>query len=202
MLIRFLAFFLIVLSVFFICTDKSAAQDELALHQNLRTLSEDLPEQDKMHFFTMYNNDNLIETVKTVASDVGKAVAACGENNPDMAGPLAARFESWQEAIKPVMEEARGHLENMILAQDYLPAESIRGVLDLAHQTRTETQSKISKIPVTSVEACTFLLHKMDETQSSMIGLLQATLNAVPQAAETNAAEEPEEEPSGEATEP
>src|SRR5262245_16837626 len=63
------------------------------------------PDEQK-HFFLLYNNYNLIGTVKMVQEDVGNAVKACSEANPDMKEGLDSRFSEWNTAVNPVIKDA------------------------------------------------------------------------------------------------
>ncbi len=156
---------------------------------------ENIGPQEQQHFYMAYNNYNLIETVKIVQKDVSSAVDGCGENDPDMERALKGRFAAWNDAINPVLEEAKGHLDNMVVAQDYAKPDNIREIFDSLDETRKRTDARIDKIPVTTKEACEFLLGKMDETQDSMVSLLSSTLVSMPQTfQEQPQEEEPEKE--------
>lgn len=131
---------------------------------------------EQKHFFMAYTNYNLIQTVKTVQSHVGNAIDECSETNPDMENNLRARYGQWNDAVNPVINDAEIHLNNMILAQEYASPEEIQEIFAQVDTTREQTQSEIEKIPVTTPEACTYLLEKMDETQDNMISLLKNAL--------------------------
>jgi hypothetical protein len=139
------------------------------------------PEEQK-HFFMTYSSYNMIGTVKMVRTDVGNAIADCGKNNPEMKEKLDARFKTWNEAVDPVMKEAEAHIENMVLAQDYAKKEDILDIYKTVDEAREKSNKRIDKVPVTTPEACQFLLEKMDETQENMISLLRTTLVTFPQA--------------------
>jgi len=128
------------------------------------------------HFMKIYTNHNIIQTVTIIREDVGNAVAACGENNPDMKTELKQRFTKWSEEIDPIIEEAESFLSNMIVAQDYADKDRIETLLDQADRTRDAYRDKFKKVPVTSEEGCTFLLNKMDDTQQELTSLLKSTL--------------------------
>ena len=128
-----------------------------------------------------YTSYNLIETVKIVQRDVSNAVDGCGNENPDMKNLMTQRFSAWNDAVNPVLEEASGHLDNMVIVQDYADPKDLRAIFTSADRAREHTNARIDKIPVTTKEACEFLLSKMDETQASMVALLRSTLISVPQ---------------------
>ncbi len=157
--------------------------------EDLRTGAATLTEQitkglndaQQMHFYTLYNQYNIIGTVGVVQKDVGKAIESCGEANPDMKDALDERFEAWNEAVNPFIEEARAKVENMVLAQDYADEKDLRRLLKNLDTMRVSIDSQIEKIPVNTPEACEYLREKMDETQERMVDLLRATLVSLPQ---------------------
>lgn len=136
--------------------------------------------QEQQHFFLAYTNYNMLSTVKMVQSDVSRAIEACGKNNPDMKKQLDARYKTWDGAISPVLKEAEDNISNMVMAQDYANQDDMKALFAALDETRTKTNSQIDKIPVTTPQACTYLLNKMDETQGQMTSLLNATLVSYP----------------------
>lgn len=156
---------------------KAAAEDTYVM---ISELIDGLPPRQQKHFMVAYSNYNLIETVKTVQKDVGTAVDKCGENNPDMKADLDARFKDWKADVEPSIKEARSNFDNMLLAQDYASKKEVKAIFNSVDLTREKTYDQIQKIPVTSPEACQYLLSKMDETQARMIQILQTTLVTFP----------------------
>lgn len=152
-----------------------------ATFDKMTTLMQTLEEREQQHFFLAYTNYNMIETVRVVQRDVGNAIDKCGENNPDMKEALETRFKEWNDAVDPLIKEAGGNLDNMLLAQDYASKETLDEIFSSIDETREKTNSQIEKIPVTTPEACQYLLSKMDETQTSMLNVLRATLVTFPQ---------------------
>ena len=146
------------------------------VYDMMEDLSKDLPERDQKHFYLIYTNYNLIQTVKMVQDDVEKAVKECGVNNPDMKTAMDERFKSWNDAVTPALAEADGNVDNMVAVQEYAQPGEIRKILKELDKTRKKSIKQIEKIPVTTPEACDYLRNKMDETQESMMGLLTATL--------------------------
>lgn len=130
------------------------------------------------HFFSMYTAYALVSMVKTVEADIGNAVQACSDKNKDMEERLQSRFEAWKKSVKKPSDEVMASIDNMILAQDYMPAEEIREVFALVDSTRKIGESRFAKVPVSTPEACEFMLSKMDETQETMIGLLEASVRS------------------------
>lgn len=153
-----------------------------ALNEKLGELTMNLNENDRRHFYTLYNNNNLISTVKYVRNHIGEAIDACSENNPDMEDDLRARYKKWTDAVNEKLIEAEAQVENMVLVQEYVSDEAINAVLKQADDLRAKTQENVKRIPVTSPEACEYLLNKMDETQATMLGYLGTVLVAMPQA--------------------
>lgn len=166
------------------------------LNDMIRDIRKDLDAINRRHFFLVYNNHNIITTVKTVQKDVTSAIQSCGKENPDMKDDLDARFATWNDAINTQLDEANGHIENMIIAQDYAQKSTIRNILKTADELREETASKVQKVPVVTEKACNHLLNKMDETQDTMVNLLKQTLVAMPQILEEMPAEDPNKESS------
>ncbi len=145
-----------------------------------------LEEHEQKHFFLAYTNYNLIETVKVVQGDVKKAINKCGENNPDMKGSLDARFKAWNKAVNPLIKEAEGNYKNMLVAQDYASKKELKDIFNSVDETREKTYDQIEKIPVTTPEACQYLINKMDETEESMLSILRSTLVSAPKILEEN----------------
>lgn len=183
---------------------KDKAEDlKKDLQDRLAALEEGLDEKQKRHFGIIYNNHNLIETVKTVRGDVEKAVNACSKNNADLSDKMTKRFEDWKTAVNTKLTEAEGLTQSMIFAQDYASSDEMKDALAAADTMRAHSQTIYDKVPVTSKEACEFLFEKMVETQDNMISLLGTTLISVPQ--EMQKAEdgaEEQEEPAKEESAP
>ena len=142
--------------------------------------TKDLDERSKRHFTVLYGNYNLIKVVEDVRDSVDTAIDACGEANPDMKEDLDTRFKEWKAAIKPVLKEADGNVDNMVVAQDYAKPREIKKFFKLIDKARKQQGKEVEKIPVTSLEACESLLKRMDGTQANMVRLLQSTLVSLP----------------------
>ena len=147
----------------------------------LRELMNKIDKQEQRHLFMIYNNYNLIEAVKTVQTDISKTITDCSQNNPDMKNRLEKRFALWDSAVTPVLEEAKGHLNNMVIAQSYAKSKDIKAIFTSVDKTRKDTAARLDKVHVTTKDACEFLLGKIDETQDTMISLLKSTLINAPQ---------------------
>ena len=147
----------------------------------LRELMNKIDKQEQRHLFMIYNNYNLIEAVKTVQTDISKTITGCSQNNPDMKNRLEKRFVLWDSTVTPVLEEAKGHLNNMVIAQSYAKSKDIKAIFTSVDKTRKDTATRLDKVHVTTKDACKFLLKKIDKTQDTMISILKSTLVNTPQ---------------------
>lgn len=142
----------------------------------MKDIGKDLKPADAKHFYMVYQNYNLIETVRAVKSDVTDAVNKCGEVNPDMKDDLNGRFSIWDKEVGGVLDEADGNVKNMLIAQDYADPKKIRKVFDILDEARTMTRDSVHRTPVTTKESCTYLRDKMSQTRENLVRLLQTTL--------------------------
>lgn len=157
-----------------------------ALNSKYVSVLSNLNTQEAQHFAILVVNQNLIGTVKAVEADIALAVKGCADNNKEMAGTVNNRFAAWKEAVKAPMQEAQANIDNMILAQSYLPKEEFESLFGLIEEVREYNSSRFEKTPVTTPEACEFMLSKMDETEKNMTGMLRATLASYPSAQQKN----------------
>ncbi len=132
------------------------------------------------HFMVLIVNYNMFSMVTNVRDSIKGAVNECSENNKEMRDQLNSRFEAWDEAVSEGMEESRQNIENLGLAQDYVTQDELKMVYKMVEATRKSDGSQFNSIPVTTPEACEFMLSKMDETQNSMLLLLRATNQSYP----------------------
>ena len=164
---------------------EKAAQDRKRAYEDaydaLDKISEGLSSREKQHLFLMQMNQNLVGKVKSVRASVSNAVKECGKNNPEMKSDMNARYKNWNGAVSPLIDEANGNINNMMIAQGYAKTGEIKGIFKLLDEARDEASNKIEKVPVTTPEACQFLLSKMDETQDKMVEILSSTLVSFPQ---------------------
>lgn len=145
-----------------------------------KAFSDDLTPEQKRHFGVLYGNYNLLKVVETVREDLGSAMEACGEENPDIKEKADVRYEAWTEAVDPVLEDAKANVANMIVAQDYARPREFDQFFKLVDEARAQHGKDVKKVPVTTLEACETMISKMDETQPNMIKLLKATLVSLP----------------------
>lgn len=142
----------------------------------VKEIGKDLKDDDARHFYMLYNNYNLIGTVKMVQTDVGNAVKACGESNPGLKNQIDTRFQAWDKEVGAIVTEAEANTNNMIVAQEYADAGKIKSAFKMLDEARVVTNSYIDKQPVTTEDACKHLLNKMDDTQENLTELLRKTL--------------------------
>ncbi len=159
--------------------DLAKAQNEV-LNERVVSLLRTLDQEESRHFLVMYANYNIYSLVKAVREDVGQAVAGCAENNRDLADDLRDRFAKWDASVGGTMETAYAGIQNLALAQTYISQSELQLIFKLLEEVRGVNSSRFEKIPVTTPEACQFMLSKMDETQVSMNSLLKATLVSYP----------------------
>lgn len=132
------------------------------------------------HFFVMYSNYSIISLVNNVEKDVNEAVTKCGNENPTMKGKVDSRFEGWKTTISKARDEAQKNIDNMVMSQEYMSQDEAKEVFSLLDKTRIEADSRFQRIPVSTPEACEFMLTKMDETQKTMDQLLRSTVASYP----------------------
>lgn len=146
-----------------------------------KKFTEGFDDASKRHFNVLYGNYNMIKVVETVRDSVGTAIHACGDDNPDMKTSLDDRFDAWNKAVNPLLEDADANVQNMVLAQEYAKPGDIKIFFKLIDKARAQKDNEAQKIPVTSAQGCQKLLDSMDFTQPNMIKLLRATLVSLPQ---------------------
>ncbi len=151
-----------------------------ALSGKISDLLKNLSQEEATHFMVMYANYNIYSMVKAVSEDVGEAIGKCAENNKEMADDLNRRHGKWKSSVGGNMKEAYSNLNNMSLAQTYIPQYEVKMIFDLVDRVRSINSSRFETVPVTTPEACEFMLSKMDETEESMNAMLQATMISYP----------------------
>lgn len=165
---------------------KEMSKEELAkaqasaLNDQVKRTMSNLEIDEVTHFGVMYTNYMIYSTVKAVHEDVGNAVAKCAENNKDMAGTLQARYDGWSKNVGEVMAEANSNINNLAMAQTYMSQQEVNTLFGLVDETRRVNSSRFETTPLTTPEACEFMLSKMDETEESLGHMLQATLISYP----------------------
>ena len=161
-------------------TAEIAGAQNKALSGKISNLLKNLSQEEATHFMVMYANYNIYSMVKAVSQDVGEAIGKCAENNKEMADDLNRRHGKWESSVGGNMKEAYSNLNNMSLAQTYIPQSEVKMIFDLVDKVRSVNSSRFETVPVTTPEACEFMLSKMDETEESMNAMLQATMVSYP----------------------
>lgn len=149
-------------------------------HRKIEAMTKSLSDGERRHFQLAYFSYNMIQTVDMVRADVRNAVDSCGKNNPDKKEKLDKRLQAWNKNIDPVMKEADGHLNNMIIAQDYAKEKEFKSLFSALDTAREKSMSQIERIPVSTPEACDYLYEKLDETEERLTALLRNTLVSPP----------------------
>ena len=165
---------------------KEASKDELAkaqtsaLNTQVKNTMSNLELDEAQHFGVMYSNYMIYSMVKAVREDVGDAVSKCSENNQDMASALEEKYAAWEKSVGGTLEEANKNISNMSLAQNYMTQNEVKTLFGLVDETRRVNSSRFETTPLTTPEACEFMMSKMDETEESLNHMLQASLISYP----------------------
>ena len=139
-------------------------------------LIDTLPYQGKQSFYVLRNKYSTIRGVRIVDRDVGKAVKACGKENPDMKKTMTERFKQWEGAVLPILDMADKFLKEEVDAQKIVYASDFWHVMKLNDKAFKYSEEQIEKQVVTTKEACEGLLDSMDRTEDKMVELLQDML--------------------------
>lgn len=151
-----------------------------ALTDRVSGIMSGLTQKQAFHFMAVYANYTILSTVKAVREDVADAIEACGENNKSMRSDLNSRYEVWDKSLAEPYDAAFGNIKNMGIAQNYMSQEDLKSIFADIDRLRAIDSSNFEKTPVTSPEACEFMLSKMDETEQSMKQLMQMTMQSYP----------------------
>lgn len=171
--------FVYVLLALALLSGNAWAASEKSMRDMYRDISEftkKLNAEQTRHFYLLYNNYNMIQNVAMVRQDVSRAIDSCSDNNPQMEDKLRKRFKGWTDEVDPLLQEARLTLDSMVAKQTYATPERMQEVFKLVDDTRDETTSDIEKIPVSTPEACDYLIVKLDNTEQGLSDMLQSTL--------------------------
>jgi len=135
-----------------------------------------LTDDQKESVFILRNKHSIIRVIGVVERDIGHAIKACGEKNPDIKDKMDARFTQWKGAVLPIVETARKNLDKDINAQSIVKPEEFKKVMKLNDKAFEFSDSQTIKTPVSEKAACEDLLVSMDDTEDQMIALLRETL--------------------------
>ncbi len=177
--------YLTVLFSFFLLTVPAAAEEQEKtpldiLEQQTLEMIESMEEPKLEYIYAVRSRDGIIRAVHVIRRDVGKAIDACSESQPDMEDALRGRFSEWKGAVEPILDEAEQGLQESIDAQHFIPADELREHLALVKKAAEYTESKVEKTPVTDKDGCQYLLDNMANTQENLTQLLQETLASIP----------------------
>lgn len=153
----------------------------MSVREKVADFIQDFDDASEQHFLALYGSYNMISVVEGVQEQLGDAVEQCVDANPDMKEALTTRYEEWNAAINPVLEDARGNVDNMIAVQEYTKPRKIRKLLKFVDKKRKNDRD-VETFPVTSVEGCEYMRKKMSDTQTNLTRLLESTLVSLPQA--------------------
>lgn len=157
---------------------QAAREQSQALNSRVGTILQRLAAPEAQHFLTVYANYAIVSTVKAVRDDVANAVGQCGENNPQMKRDLDSRYEQWRTTVETGLKEADANINNLIIAQGYIPVSEMKAIFSEVDAVRSVNSSRFEKTPVTSSEACEFMMSKMNETEQNMTHMLSITLKS------------------------
>ena len=138
-------------------------------------LKEGTPAQ-KHHFTSLFGAHNIVRTVEIVHKDVGGTAQKCVAKHEDLQAEMAMRYQKWEQELSMILKEARANIDNMIMAQDYLPSENVKEFLTQIDQQRTEMLNQQERVHLSSHESCQHLMETIEETQERFTQLLRQTL--------------------------
>jgi len=155
------------------------AQEDALREKVSRTIRK-LDQREMTHFLAMFTNYNVFSIVKAVQDDIQDAVNRCADNNKDMATDVRGKYTAWNDNVGDVMQEADANIKNMSLAQNYISQAELNIIFGLVDEVRAVNSSRFESTPVTTPEACEFMMSKMDETQENMQQMLKVSLQSYP----------------------
>lgn len=180
LILTLIATIILVSSAAIAAPEKAIKSTSDELTKAVQALVKDQSEMNKNHFGALYHTHNLIDAVKTVRHDIDQAIKACADKNQDMAEKMTTRYAAWEAAVNPVLADAQTQVDNMTLAQSYAQPEDIKHILALSTQLRDQSAQEITKVPVSTPEACETLYNTLDDTQGNLVNMLRETLISIP----------------------
>jgi len=135
-----------------------------------------MPEANQRVFFILRNKHSVIRSIEMVQRDVGNAVKACAKENPELKKDMTERFKEWNEAVNPILKNARDFLKTELKEQDAFHASDFAYVTKLNDKAFEYSEKQIEKKLVTTPDACKSLRASMDDTEDQLINLLQDIL--------------------------
>ena len=135
-----------------------------------------LDENKAKQFSAISNSYGVIRSVEDVQQTISRAVESCGVANPDLDKPMSDRFESWKEAVRPVMKKARTKLDKMVLLQSFTQPSQVRAYLKKFDDAIVYRNQKLKPTPIHTVADCKKLQSSMDSTQDNLVRLITESL--------------------------
>lgn len=135
-----------------------------------------LSQPEAQYLYGIRARHGVIRSVTVVKEDIGNAVRACGKNNPSLAEPMKTRFAEWTAGITPLIEEAKRDIGLAIGQQTFRPVARVNELIAKVDAAFEERDAQVSKVPVTTAEACQGLLDNLNETEKSLNQLLRQTI--------------------------
>ena len=135
-----------------------------------------LDENQAKQFSAISNSYSVIRSVEDVQQSISVAVESCGVANPDLNQSISDRFESWKEAVRPVMKKARTKLDKMVLLQSFTQPSQLRAYLKKFDDAIIFRNQKLKPTPIHAMEDCKRLQASMDDTQNNLVRLITESL--------------------------
>ncbi|MCB9987788.1 MAG: hypothetical protein H6868_00475 [Rhodospirillales bacterium] len=142
-------------------------------------LAETMTEEEVNNFVVIKDNFGMIRATGIARTDVKNAVAACAEENTDMADKITARHKEWEKALSAATEKQQKTLDKEIKKRFAHPKD-VKLYLDQIDKAANYANEQIEKTPVSDKAACETLLKSMDETQKQIEDLLDGMAWDVP----------------------
>jgi hypothetical protein len=127
-------------------------------------------------FAAIQNSHGTIQSVENVQLSISKAVESCAAANPDIKDDISNHFESWKDAVRPVMKKARTKLDKMILLQGFAQPSQVRAYLKKFDAAVIYRNQNITEVPITKKDDCQKLQDNMGKTQNDLVDLLTEAL--------------------------
>jgi hypothetical protein len=142
------------------------------VEQKARELVAPLSQPQMQDLFLLREGYGLIRSVEIVQRDIGRAVRLCGEDNPDLKGPMEARYKKWTGTVDPVLKGKMTALQTAIDTQTYAQPAKIRSYFKALDDAAIYAEKKFDKRVITTEEACKSLLQSMDGTEEKVAGIM------------------------------
>ena len=152
--------------------DKEGNPHIAKVEQKARELVAPLTQPQMQDLFLLREGYGLIRSVEIVQRDIGRAVRLCGEDNPDLKGPMEARYKKWTGTVDPVLKEKMTALQKAIDTQTYTQPAKIRGYFKALDDAALYAEKKFDKRVITTEDACKSLLQSMDGTEENVAGIM------------------------------